>query len=170
MSFLAPMYEKRETSGNLPESPAVIDDSQQPQLSQPQNPSPSPSPSPTTRPESSTPPPARPVKRNPKRKSEHISSSEVDEEILKNLRKPDDEDELWALGLLPSIRRLGYLEKMEFRTEVQSLLIKYLRAGETTNPMTFATPRPGPSQEAYTTYVSYQSEWPQETNHTNHSY
>ncbi|GFO36963.1 hypothetical protein PoB_006346800 [Plakobranchus ocellatus] len=71
--------------------------------------------------------PTVPYKRAPKRKATSTTASVVDEEILKTLQKSQNDDAMRAKSLIPSLQKLRHLETLEFRVEVQSLLISYLR-------------------------------------------
>ena len=50
-------------------------------------------------------------------------------EVLKALKEPEtvDENKLFLKSLLPSMKKLNDIQAMEFRIEVQSLLLKYLK-------------------------------------------
>ncbi|GFO04496.1 hypothetical protein PoB_003100100 [Plakobranchus ocellatus] len=59
-----------------------------------------------------TQPPTVPYKRAPKRKATSTAASVVDEEILKILQKPENDDGMWAKSLIPSLQKLRHLEKL----------------------------------------------------------
>ncbi|KAL8563868.1 hypothetical protein ACOMHN_034247 [Nucella lapillus] len=64
-----------------------------------------------------------------KRKSGCNTTPYLNMEVLKALKEPEtvDENELFLKSLLPSMNKLNDIQAMEFRIEVQSLLLKYLK-------------------------------------------
>lgn len=139
MSFLTPLLEPRETYSNMVNieidsmqgSPRALSPGS-PGLAPLQTPSPSHTPPPVQTPtpppsQNSMPPPQRP---STKRKS---ATSDVDLEILQTLKhENDDDDDMWARSLVPSMKKLDHLDKMEFRVEVQASLLRFLRRKEDT--------------------------------------
>ena len=135
LAFLIPVYEPRETCSNLSQEDEAdetvqatefLDTSFSQDVSQASSPT-------TNRPDCLSPqPPAVLYKRPQKRKNTSTTPYEVDTAILKSLQQPevDDDDEMWARSLIPSLKRLGHIDKLEFRLEVQSTLLGYLRRQE----------------------------------------
>lgn len=139
MSFLAPLLEPRETFSNMVNieidstqgSPQVLSPGS-PGLAPLQTPSPSHTPPPVQTPLTPTPPPSQnsmppPQRRSAKRKS---ATSDVDSEIIQALKHDNDDDDMWARSLVPSMKKLDHLDKMEFRVEVQASLLRFLRRKE----------------------------------------
>ncbi|KAK3724262.1 hypothetical protein RRG08_043262 [Elysia crispata] len=124
LSFLTPIYEQRDTSSNLSQENSGETTQATESLADLESQASSPM---TVR--SDTPPPQAPVvpyKRPQKRKRTASPGNDVDTEILKSLQlqQPEclDDDDMWARSIVPSVRSLNHLEKLEFRLEVLRLL------------------------------------------------
>ncbi|GFO33888.1 hypothetical protein PoB_006039300 [Plakobranchus ocellatus] len=106
-----------------------------------------------------TQPPTVPFKRALKRNATRTTASAMDEEILKTPKKPENEDEMWAKSLIPSLQKLRHLEKLEFRVEVQSLLIRYLRRQDEEQARVSAISRPSQGASNLNYSEQYYQPW-----------
>ena len=140
MSFLIPYYCSRETGGNLVYGDLLQDDNLDIEETGSQ-PSPAPPPSDDSLPQETFKKPQQ----QRKRKSDGSTAAEFNNEILKALKEPEalDEHELFFKSLLPSMRKLSDIQAMEFRIEVQSLLLKYLK--QPNRPQNVAAAEPSTS-------------------------
>lgn len=100
-----------------------------------------------------------------KRKATTQRPSDVDLEILKAFKAPEqeprvvDDNDLFFKSLLPTMKSLDTLQTMRFRMDVQRLLLDYLDTAHsrttTSTPSPVNLPRARPSMQASATYPRY---------------
>lgn len=120
MSFLIPYYCSRETEGNLNYEVQQLEDDVDTQDTES-----SPSPAPPCSDDSQE----TFKKPHHQKKRKGDCNKDFNIEILKALKDPEavDENELFFKSLLPTMKKLDDIQAIEFKIEVQSLLLKYVR-------------------------------------------